>query len=142
MNLFQYHQVKMLHQNLFSMINFVNLVIHFQTLLENLGFNSREKLNFQQQNTSKSTVAELDTKIFFRLGYIFFAHSVIQKLNLINQINIAMRKVTSNQLTVGILSSNSNEKLKEFFASEQACTFMNCIKEILEKDFCLIFWLQ
>ena len=52
-----------------------------------------------------------------------------------------MRKVTSNQLTVGILSTNSNEKLKEFFASEQACTFMNCIKEILEKDFCLIFWL-
>ena len=39
-----------------------------------------------------------------------------------------MRKVTSNQLTAGILSSNFNEKIKEFIASEQAFTFMNSIK--------------
>ena len=35
--------------NLFSMINFIkNLVIHFYSLLGNLGFNSREKVNFRQ----------------------------------------------------------------------------------------------
>ena len=52
----------------------------------------------------------------------------MQKLNLSNQINIGMRKVTSNQLTAGMLSSNFNEKLKEFIASNQAFTFMNSIK--------------
>ena len=48
--------------------------------------------------------------------YIFFAHSVIQKLNFKNQINIAMRKVASDQSTAGILSINLNEKVKEFIA--------------------------
>ena len=61
-------------------------------------------------------------------NYIFFAHSVMQKLNLSNQINIAMRKVTSSQVTAGMLSSNFNEKVKEFIASDQAFTFMNSIK--------------
>ena len=45
--------------------------------------------------------------------YIFFAHSVMQKLNFSNQISIAMRKVTSSQLTVGMLSSKFNKKVKE-----------------------------
>ena len=39
-----------------------------------------------------------------------------------------MRKVTSSQLTVGMLSSNFNKKVKEFIASDQAFTFMNSIK--------------
>ena len=57
--------------------------------------------------------------------YIFFVHSGMQKLNLSNHINIAMRKVTSSQLTSGVLGSNFNEKVKEFIASDQAFTFMN-----------------
>ena len=44
----------------------------------------------------------------------------MQKLNLSNRINIAMRKVTSSQLTAGIPSSTFNEKVKEFIASDQA----------------------
>ena len=52
----------------------------------------------------------------------------MQKLDLSNQITIAMRKVTSSQLTAGMLSSNFNEKVKEFIASDQAFTFMNSIK--------------
>ena len=44
----------------------------------------------------------------------------MQKLNLGNQINIAMRKVTSSQLTAGMPSSPFNEKVKEFIASNQA----------------------
>ena len=55
------------------------------------------------------------------------ADSVIQKLNLNKQINIAMKKVASNQLAAGMLSSNFSEKVKEFIASDQAFTFMNCI---------------
>ena len=77
-------------------------------------FNQR-LLNYTQKFSSDS-------------DYIFFAQSVIQKLNLSNQINIAMRKVTSNQLTAGMLTSNFNEKIKEFIASDQVFTFMNSIK--------------
>ena len=54
--------------------------------------------------------------------YIFFAHSVMQKLNLSNQINIAMRKVTSSQLQAGMVSSNFNENVKGFIARNQVCT--------------------
>ena len=39
-----------------------------------------------------------------------------------------MRKITSSQLTAAMLSSNFNEKVKEFIASDQAFTFMNSIK--------------
>ena len=39
-----------------------------------------------------------------------------------------MRKATSNQLTTGMLSSNFNEKVKEFIASDEAFTFMNSMK--------------
>ena len=52
----------------------------------------------------------------------------MQKLNLSNQINIAMREVTSSQLTAGMLSSNFNEKVREFVASNPAFTFMNSIE--------------
>ena len=52
----------------------------------------------------------------------------MQKLNLSNQINIAKRKVTSTQLTAGMLSNNFNEKVQEFIASDQAFTFMHSIK--------------
>ena len=36
--------------------------------------------------------------------YIFFAHTVLQKVQLSSQINIAMKKVLSNDLTAGMLS--------------------------------------
>ena len=39
-----------------------------------------------------------------------------------------MEKVTSNQLTSGILNSNINEKVKKFIASDQAFTFTSSIK--------------
>ena len=60
--------------------------------------------------------------------YIFFAYSLIQNLSLSNHINIAMRKVASNQLTADMLRSNFNEKVQKFIARDQAFTFMNCIK--------------
>ena len=76
-------------------------------------FNQR-LLNYTQKFSSDS-------------DHIFFAQSVIQKLNLSNQTNIAMTKVTTSQLTTGMLSSNFNEKIKVFIASDQAFTFMNSI---------------
>ena len=45
-----------------------------------------------------------------------------------------MRKVTSDKLTVGMLSSNFKEKVKDFIASNQGFTFMNGFKGIPAKS--------
>ena len=60
--------------------------------------------------------------------YIFFAHSVMQRIYLNNQINIAMRKVSANTLTAGMLSKNFKNTVKEFIAHDNAYAFMNTIK--------------
>ena len=64
-------------------------------------FNQR-LLNYKQKLSSDS-------------GYIYFAHSVMQKLNLNNRVNIAMKKVKSGQLTAGMLSRNFKESVKSFY---------------------------
>ena len=57
--------------------------------------------------------------------YIFFAHSIMQRFNLSNQINITTRKVISNRLIADMLRSNFNEKAKKFIVSDEAFTFMS-----------------
>ena len=60
--------------------------------------------------------------------YIFYAHSVLQRLQLNNQINIAMRKITSTSLTAGTLSNNFKETIKQFVANDKAFRFMTPVK--------------
>ena len=60
--------------------------------------------------------------------YIFFAHTVLQKVQLSSQINIAMKKVLSNDLTAGMLSKNFKQRVQEFIAKDKAFSFMNSIK--------------
>lgn len=77
-------------------------------------FNQR-LLNYTQKFSSDS-------------DYIFFANSVTLKLSLKKQINVAIRKVSSDSLTAGMLSNNFKEKVREFIATDKAFGFMNCIK--------------
>ena len=60
--------------------------------------------------------------------YIFFAHSVLQKLQLNSQINIAMRKVACSTLTAGTLSKKFKKTVNQFIARDKAYSFMNAIK--------------
>ena len=60
--------------------------------------------------------------------YIFFPHSVLQKIQLSGQINIAMKKIFSNNLTAGMLSKNFIQRLKELIAKNKAFSFMSLIK--------------
>ena len=60
--------------------------------------------------------------------YIFFAHTVLQKVQLSSQINIAMKKVLSNDLTPGMLSKNFKQRVQEFIAKDKAFSFMSSIK--------------
>ena len=61
-------------------------------------------------------------------NYIFFAHSLTQKITLQSQINIALRKVTSGQLIAGMFNSNFDETVRDFIANDKTFAFMNCIK--------------
>ena len=60
--------------------------------------------------------------------YIFFADSALQKVKLSSQINIAKKKVISNNLTAGILSENFQQRVKELIAKDKAFNFMSSIK--------------
>ena len=39
-----------------------------------------------------------------------------------------MHKVCSDKLTAGMLSEDFKEKVREFIATDQVCSFMSCIK--------------
>ena len=97
------------HPHLFPLGKFGFQIKHHTPLSPTKYFNQR-LLNYTQKFSSDS-------------DYIFFAHKIMQSVNLNNQINIAMRKVASNNLTAGMLCSNFNEKVKDFIASDQAFTF-------------------
>ena len=60
--------------------------------------------------------------------YIFFAHQVLQQLNLRSKVNIAMRKVTCNNITAGMLGQDFEQTVKNVIASENAYKFMSTIK--------------
>ena len=77
-------------------------------------FNQR-LLNYKQKFASDS-------------DYIFFALSVMLQLNRTSQINIAMKKVCTTQLTAGMLSNNFSETVKSFIAKDEGFNFMNSVK--------------
>ena len=63
--------------------------------------------------------------------YIIFVHSVFQKQQLNSQINIAMKKVSSDTLTAVLLSKNFKEAVKHFVAQEKVYSFNRPIKGTL-----------
>ena len=77
-------------------------------------FNQR-LLNYKQKFSSDS-------------DYIFYALSVIQQLNLNSQINVAMKKVRTNQITAGMLSNNFESTIKSCIAKDEGFSFMSSIK--------------
>ena len=63
------------------------------------------------------------------INYISFAHSVMQKIQLIRQISIAMRMVTSNNLTLGVLNKSLKSTVRPFIAQEKGYSYINSIKK-------------
>ena len=60
--------------------------------------------------------------------YIFFTHAVMQKIQLNDQINIAMKKIASDSLNPGKLSKNFKATMQQFIAQDKAYSFMSSIK--------------
>ena len=73
--------------------------------------------------------------------YIFFAHSVLQKVQLNSQINIAMKNVISNNLTAEVSSKNFKQRVKGLVAKDKAFGFMSPVKgtSAYWKIFCIRF---
>ena len=61
-------------------------------------------------------------------GYIFFAHSVLQRTQLNEQINIDIRKVTSDSPISGMLSKNFKAPIKEFIVNDKASISIRLVK--------------
>ena len=49
-------------------------------------------------------------------------------MKIVNQINIAMTKVVTTNLTADMFSRNCKETVQQFIASDEAFNFMNTIK--------------
>ena len=60
--------------------------------------------------------------------YIFFVNYVVQQVNLRSKINIAMKKISGNNLKAGLFRQNFKETVKTFIANDEAFNFMNAIK--------------
>ena len=115
-------------QNLLRMIFYEELSHPDLFSTRKFGFRTKRKVDLTSKKCLNQRLLNYTQKRSSHSDYIFFAQLVIQKLNRNSQINIAMRKPTSNQFTTGMLSSNFNEKVKEFIASDEAFTFMNSMK--------------
>ena len=115
-------------QNLLRMIFYEELSHPDLFSTRKFRFRTKRKVDLTSKKYFHQRLLNYTQKRSSHSDYIFFAQLVIQKLNRKCQINIAMRKPTSNQFTTDMLSSNFNEKVKEFIASDEAFTFMNSMK--------------
>ena len=105
---------RMAHPHLFPTDRFGYKVKRKVPLTPSKYFNQR-LLNYSQKFASDS-------------DYIFFAHAVMQKIQLNDQINIAMRKIASDNLNAGMLSKNFKATVHQFIAQDKAYSFMSSIK--------------
>ena len=55
--------------------------------------------------------------------YVFFTHVVMQKIQLNDQVNIAMKKIASDSLNVGQLSKNFKATIQQFIAQDKVYSF-------------------
>ena len=98
------------------------------------------KLNISTTKYFDQRLLNYTQKFSSDSDYLFFAHSVIQKLNLSSQIIIAMRKVATKKLRTGMLASDFSEKINDFISSNNAFTLMNGIKGAPYNKTVIVYW--
>ena len=62
--------------------------------------------------------------------YIFFADTILQRIQLNDQIKFALHMVSTDLLTAGSLKGNFKEKVEQFIARDKDYSFMRSIKVI------------
>ena len=78
---------------------------------KNVSLTPRKYFNQQLLNFSQRFASDLD--------YIFFAHSVMQKTHMNDQISTAMRKIASDSLKAGMLSKYFKATMQQFIAQNK-----------------------
>ena len=80
---------------------------------EQFGYNVKRDINLSASKYFNQQLLNYSQKFAGDSDYIFFAHAVLQRIQLNNKIKIAMRKVSSDILTVGMLSRDLKETLRQ-----------------------------
>ena len=89
------------------------------------------KLNYLLLNIFNQRLLNYKQTFSSSADSIFFAQFVLQQLNLNNEINIAMKKVSGNSISAGMFSQNFNETVENLIQSNQGFTFMNEDDEVI-----------
>ena len=92
------------------------------------GFNVNREIPLSTSKYFNQRLLNYTQRFASDADYIFFAHSVIQQTQLNSNINIALKKVQTNNLTAGMFSSNFQDTVKSFIAKDEGYNFMNTIK--------------
>ena len=92
------------------------------------GFNINRDVSLSASKYFNQRLLNYTQRFASDTDYIFFAHSVLQKMQLSSQINIALKKVKGYNLTAGMFSGNFSEKVNAFIAMDEGYHFMNTIK--------------
>ena len=94
------------------------------------GFSREREIPLSASKYFNQRLLDYSQRFASSSDYIFFAHSVIQQKQLNSNINIAMKKVQTNNLTAGMFSENFESTVKALTAKDEGYSFMNTIKGI------------
>ena len=92
------------------------------------GFTRERKIPLSASKYFNQRLLHYTQRFASSSDYIFFANSVIQQKQLNSNINVAMKKVQTKNLTAGMLSENFESTVKSFIAKDEGYSFMNTIK--------------
>ena len=112
-NLYQFLMIfiEMTHSHLFPIGKFGYKVKRDVPLTPSKHFN-QQLLNYSQHFASEP----------------FYVHSVMQNIQLNDQISITLRKITSNSVNTKMLSNNFKTTVQQFISQDKAYSFMSSIK--------------
>ena len=92
------------------------------------GYKVKRKFHLTLSKCYNQRLLHYSQQFASHTDYIFFTHAVMQKIQLNDQINTAMKKIASDSLNAGKLSKNFKATIQQFIAQDKAYTFMSSIK--------------
>ena len=95
------------------------------------GYKVKRKFHLTLSKCYNQRLLHYSQQFASHTDYIFFTHAVMQKIQLNDQINTAMKKIASDSLNAGKLSKTFKATIQQLIAQDKAYSFMPCIKGTL-----------
>ena len=92
------------------------------------GYKVKRKFHLTLSKCYNQRLLHYSQQFASHTDYIFFTHPVMQKIQLNDQINNAMKKIASDSLNAGKLSKNFKAAMQQFITQDKAYSFMSSIK--------------